>query len=395
MSEFAASLRSVFLLVVLALGFVTTIVYFNDEKTAKVDEMFQRYTQMIADQIQNETRQLGVRIGETEVVPSAAAEELPLVLFWTDKFYSRPQFNAATYAFSLNCEWKCRYTNDKARWNESRSIVIREQFPSGDYPPKVSDEQRTILILPEAPGRAGVRKGLAKIPKGYINMTLGFMHSMDIYKPYDKIIKQKATANQWAQIEKKLKAKKKGAFIVYSHCKSDSQREKYITELKKHFPVETYGKCGDAPCDTKCMKEKIRDYRFYIAFENNVCEDYITEKYFRVKDLILPLVLNESIYRARVPKDSYIAVDSFRNMTELADYLLLLMLDDAAYLRHFQWAREYSLKRPALYAQSYCDICRNAHDRSFRHVYEDIAEWFGPERRCDNTLVPRLLKSQV
>lgn len=79
-------------------------------------------------------------------------------------------------------------------------------------------------------------------------MTLGFMRSMDIYKPYDKMIKQKATAvrasslndslfvclqNQWAQIEKKLKAKKKGAFIVYSHCKSDSQREKYIGELNK------------------------------------------------------------------------------------------------------------------------------------------------------------------
>lgn len=37
--RFAAGLRSVFLFVVVALGFVTTIVYFNDEKTARVNEM--------------------------------------------------------------------------------------------------------------------------------------------------------------------------------------------------------------------------------------------------------------------------------------------------------------------------------------------------------------------
>ncbi|KAI6216498.1 Fucosyl transferase [Aphelenchoides besseyi] len=376
-------LRNGFLLITLILLIITTIFYFQGENLIQIDKIFQRYSQLIA----NQTKELNLQ-------RSPSSSELPLILFWTDKFYSKPQFNAAKYAFSLQCEWKCRYTNDKSKWNESRSVVIREQFPSGEYPAKASAQQRVMILLPEAPGRLAVQKGLAKIPKNYINMTYGFMKSMDIYKPYGLMVKQDTTEKQWDEIEERLRSKTKGAFIVYSHCKTDSQREKYIAELKKHFPVDTFGKCGDSRCDQKCMKQKLKDYRFYIAFENNVCEDYVTEKFYRIKDLILPLVLNDSIYRNLAPENSYIAVDTFKNMSGLAEYLQFLMDDDEAYLQHFTWAREYSLRSPALFSRSYCDICRNAHDPNFHRVYENIAEWFSPKRRCDNSLVSRLLKSQ-
>ncbi|KAI6198520.1 Fucosyl transferase [Aphelenchoides besseyi] len=368
-------LRNVFLLITLILIIITTIFYFQGENLIQIDKIFQRYSKLIA----NQTNELNL-----QRPPSSS--ELPLILFWTDKFSSNPQFNAAKYAFSLQCEWKCRYTYDKSKWNESRSVLIREQFPSGEYPAKASAQQRVIIVLPEAPGRLAVQKGLAKIPKNYINMTYGFMRSMDIYKPYDLMVKQNTTEQQWNEIQERLRFKTKGAFIVHSHCKTDSQREKYIAELRKHFPVDTFGKCGESRCDQECMKEKLRDYRFYIAFENNVCEDYITEKFYRIKNLILPLVLNDSIYRDLAPENSYIAVDTFKNISGLAEYLQFLMEDDEAYLQHFAWTRDYSLRRPALFSRSYCDICRNAHDTNFHRVYEDIAEWFSPKRRCDNTL---------
>jgi hypothetical protein len=82
-------------------------------------------------------------------------------------------------------------------------------------------------------------------------------------------------------------------------------------------------------------------------------------------------------------------------MRELADYLRFLTKNSTAYLEHFEWAKRYSLRRPALYGEQYCQICRNAHDNGFHKVYEDIANFFGPERRCDNDLVPRLLNTQL
>ncbi|KAI6212625.1 hypothetical protein M3Y94_00048400 [Aphelenchoides besseyi] len=226
--------RNGLIYLILTLAIVTTILYFQDDTATKADEIFKRYSRLIA----NQTSGLDVRISEIDISPQSTAEtyaELPLILFWTDRYYSKPQYNVAKFAFSLQCEWKCRYTNDKSKWNESHSVVIREQFPSGEYPAKASAEQRVMILLPEAPGREPVQRGLAKIPKNYMNMTVGYMRSMDIFKPYDAMIKQKTTTKQWEEIVKRLQSKSKGAFIVYSHCNADSEREKYIAELQKVF----------------------------------------------------------------------------------------------------------------------------------------------------------------
>ncbi|KAI6171175.1 Glyco-tran-10-N domain-containing protein [Aphelenchoides bicaudatus] len=292
------------------------------------------------------------------------------------------------------CKFRCRYTREREFWNASRTIIIREQFPSGDYPPHANEDQRVVLMLPEAPGREPVMKGLKKIPKNFVNLTWGYMRDFDFYKPYDAMIRQKVEETEWQRIQKVLTSKKKGAFIVFSNCKSDSKREDYIKELKKYFPVDTFGRCGDARCNEKCMKESLRDYHFYIAFENNVCEDYFSEKYFHIKDLVLPLVLKDEIYRGKVPANSYVAIDQYDSVQSLANYLQHLMHNSTAYLEHFWWAREYNLKKPSLWVPQYCKICENAHQKDFRKVYEDISEFFGPERRCDNDLVPRLLENQ-
>lgn len=37
-----------------------------------------------------------------------------------------------------------------------------------------------------------------------------------------------------------------------------------------------------------------RDYMFYLAFENSICADYVTEKFFNaMKRDVIPIVLGE------------------------------------------------------------------------------------------------------
>jgi hypothetical protein len=59
------------------------------------------------------------------------------------------------------------------------------------------------------------------------------------------------------------------------------------------------------------MEKYLPSHRFYFAFENAVCDNYVTEKFFRMKQLIVPVVLRKSDYVNIVPDHSYIAVDEF------------------------------------------------------------------------------------
>ena len=74
---------------------------------------------------------------------------------------------------------------------------------------------------------------------------------------------------------------------------------------------------------------------FYLAFENAVCKGYVTEKFWNLKHLIVPVVLTRRVFdKWKVPDSAYIAVDDFKNITELADYLLYLQKNRTEYLKY-------------------------------------------------------------
>jgi glycoprotein 3-alpha-L-fucosyltransferase len=65
-----------------------------------------------------------------------------------------------------------------------------------------------------------------------------------------------------------------------SNCNAPNGRSNYVKELKKHITVDIYGACGTLKCprtDAKqCFEYLNTDYKFYLAFENSNCKDYIT-----------------------------------------------------------------------------------------------------------------------
>jgi hypothetical protein len=71
-----------------------------------------------------------------------------------------------------------------------------------------------------------------------------------------------------------------------------SGRHALIDQLSKFMPIDIYGKCPGSlyncpgkstlQCNDpeKCFQYLGPRYKFYFAFENSICQDYITEKFF-------------------------------------------------------------------------------------------------------------------
>lgn len=77
----------------------------------------------------------------------------------------------------------------------------------------------------------------------------------------------------------------------------------------------------------------IDNHHFYLAFENTVCPEYTTEKFWRLRQLIVPVVLSRGSMNPSIPSDSYIAASDFNSPKELADHLSSLIEDKEKYKR--------------------------------------------------------------
>ena len=65
-------------------------------------------------------------------------------------------------------------------------------------------------------------------------------------------------------------------------------RASFVPELQKCIAVDVFGKCSGqfGPYRPACQRLRAclhiyKQYKFYLSFENALCEDYITEKYWR------------------------------------------------------------------------------------------------------------------
>lgn len=142
--------------------------------------------------------------------------------------------------------------------------------------------------------------------------------------------------------------------VVYlqSDCNPPSDRDSYVTELMKYVTVDSYGTClhnKDLPehlhdpltFHTKDVYDIVGKYKFAIAFENAICHDYITEKFWRpLYAGTVPIVRGSPTVKDWAPTEhSIIVADDFESPRALADYLLQLDDDDSEYNKYLEFKR--------------------------------------------------------
>ncbi|CAN0146769.1 unnamed protein product [Lampetra planeri] len=149
---------------------------------------------------------------------------------------------------------------------------------------------------------------------------------------------------------------------VQSDCEPPSDRDEFVRELSAYMDVDSYGRClhnRDLPgplTDPSAMEAEgflslLASYKFVLALENALCDDYVTEKLWR------PLVVGAvPVYRGSAsardwlpdPERSAIIVSDFPSPKELASFLLSLDADDALYDDYRRWKLEGRVRNARL-----------------------------------------------
>uniref|UniRef100_H2Y8P9 Fucosyltransferase n=1 Tax=Ciona savignyi TaxID=51511 RepID=H2Y8P9_CIOSA len=196
---------------------------------------------------------------------------------------------------------------------------------------------------------------------GVFNLTMTHRRDSDVWTPYGTIpeiknaLREKFSPLTPEVLNEVVNRKKSLVVWVVSNCGltlGAKRRLEIVNELKKTkigSRLELYGSCGEFWKSFKTTKsgyEKmnsiIQTHKFYLAFENSYhCRDYITEKFWQnsLLNAAVPIVWgpkkNEVLEVA--PSGSFIHFEDFKNITELADYLLYLDRNDTAYKEYFSW----------------------------------------------------------
>ncbi|KAK2720284.1 hypothetical protein QYM36_004234, partial [Artemia franciscana] len=256
---------------------------------------------------------------------------------------------------------------------------IAEQLMIG--PPEAEEPKVWIMYMLESPLNTPRVKY-----QNVINWTATYRMDSDVMAPYEswqyynpEIKSLPQTVNFAANKTKKV------AWFV-SNCAAKNNRLEYAKELQKHFEVDIYGGCGTKTCPRKnkdCFAMLQKDYKFYLAFENSNCRDYITEKFFvnGLMNGILPIVMGapKEDYEKAAPANSFIHVDDYSSPKELAEYLKALDADDSLYNKHFEWRGTGEF----INTYFWCRLCAMLHLNPLpEKVYTDYDEWWKGKLSC-------------
>lgn len=230
-------------------------------------------------------------------------EQLKTILLWNGFF------DSASFAYGLGKRQpfadntcpvvNCEITNDKARLNESHLVLVHMRSSYDKIPIVRNVDQRWVFFLFESPVHSGDYTPL----NGVFNFTSTYRLDSDFPRltgDYQQFVwKENVNFNPMLDFtQNKSNFTTAAAAAIISNCNAQNKRLDYIQELGKYVRVDVYGQCGrSCPSGEDCRKTISNRYWFFLSFENSICRDYISEKFFyTLKYNIVPVVYGGGNY---------------------------------------------------------------------------------------------------
>ena len=181
------------------------------------------------------------------------------------------------------------FTFDKQRFEESDIVVFHgRKMPRLDHLKSLlksrPTSQRWVWATWESPKLTSNTTPL----NGLFNTTWTYKKDSDIWSPYgtyQQLSEEEMKLNKMSAMRDYTQGKSELVAWIVSNCRS-KLRLSFVRELKKYIRVAVFGRCSSIfgqprSCPKSNTTDCVKKYKFYLAFENALCEDYITEKYWR------------------------------------------------------------------------------------------------------------------
>lgn len=207
-----------------------------------------------------------------------------------------------------------------------------------------TEEQRWLFISRESPIYSpGVRP-----PDEYIATTYHWIASYktdsEIYLPFGSYKPFLTPNKDDSHLREIILKKSKEIVWLSSKCQSLHWDMKgFVEDLESLIHVDKFGDCFKKPIPWQKeanLRQMFSSYRFSLSLEDSCCDDFITEIFWKSLDLgLVPIVVGASYsqYARIAPPSSFIHVDQFESMEEMAVYLTYLMEHDEKYIRFHKW----------------------------------------------------------
>ncbi|XP_055953951.1 glycoprotein 3-alpha-L-fucosyltransferase A-like [Argiope bruennichi] len=292
----------------------------------------------------------------------------------------------------------CRLSTNDSRINESDAVLFHLHQTKGPQtlPSYHPEKQIWIFFTDESPLHTFLttRKYTMKDYNGLFNWSMTYRSDSDVPVPYGKTVPLSEKEKASYKFKDFATLKQKGVAILGSNCGGQNHRWDYVRELQRFIDVDIYGGCGTHKCPGHFTKDcpLIGDYKFYLAFENSNCNEYITEKLWwnAYSKEVVPVVMGapKSDYEKLCPPDSFIHTDDFQSPSDLAKYLDYLMYNDTAYNSFFDWKKNYKVVNehgyfgsPSLHLCYICEALNNFYGATPK-MYNDLQSFWNPKTDC-------------
>lgn len=174
----------------------------------------------------------------------------------------------------------------------------------------------------------------------FFDIRMDYHSYADVVCPYYSGFKQSAIVRRIDPAAKKNKI-----CMLISSGVNQSEREEYIAELMRHIDIDSYGRLynnSSMEGEDKGWESKQKlyaQYKFVIAFENSILEDYVTEKlYDSLLAGVVPIYMGAPNVEEYVPYPGCLVnTRDFASPPELARYIKRCYEDETEYMKYHSW----------------------------------------------------------